>query len=125
MDWPKCEECEGEGCREHYWDGDKKEWIPDGVCPACNGTGECDLTADEAAEILCEQDKTDGEIWKLEPDYMHDSDDYVVKRTETYWTGETIAGRPQKDFNWITIGLGETPTAALNAAARAVYERKK
>jgi len=130
MDWPKCEECEGRGtiidqlCPAHDY-GDpgyppaECGFCERKPCPACNGTGERDLTADEAADVLRKQGETDNEIWKLEPDYMHDSNDYVVKRTETYLTGETIAGRPQKDFTWNTIGFGKTPTAALNAAARA------
>jgi len=121
--WPKCKGCEGTGKFSPAIElGIPVNTVP---CPACNGTGERDLTADEAADVLRKQGEIDNEIWKLEPDYMHDSNDYVVKRTETYLTGETIAGRPQKDSTWNTIGFGKTPTAALNAAARAVNERNQ
>jgi hypothetical protein len=100
MEWPKCEE---PGCingqTEHRMGG----WQE---CPACNGTGERELTVDEAANV----------IW-----------DCGWRITQVF---KTVNGR-----RWVAVeeiygyGVhfsedGDTLKEAFNAAARAAYRRQ-
>ena len=54
--WPKCERCEGKAFSYDVINpGGREVWEMGSMqhpCPVCNGTGERDLTVDEAAEYL-------------------------------------------------------------------------
>ena len=104
MEWPKCEQCDGEG--EYYY----CEQVGMVKCEDCNGTGERELTADEAWEYLRANSGfkrmtslivMDGTVQLFEG--CHDCQQFV-------W----------RDYD----GDGETLTEALNAAARAAYRRQ-
>ena len=109
MEWPKCEYCKGEqvlrqsiSC-EQLGGVESSRYIP---CPKCNGTGERELTVDEAANV----------IW-----------DCGWRITQVF---KTVNGR-----RWIAVeeiygyGVhfsedGDTLKEAFNAAARAAYRRQ-
>ena len=100
MEWPKCEE---PGCingqTEHRMGG----WQE---CPACNGTGERELTVDEADKYLrfnkCRW-------WPL-----YECPDDVVIEVELYKFTGTVSHERLGNY------AGYNLTEALRAAARAV-----
>jgi len=113
MEWPgKCEKCDGSGkiktkgtpgLRPYY----QSSWVEVEVdCDLCNGTGERELTVDEAANV----------IW-----------DCGWRITQVF---KTVNGR-----RWVAVeeiygyGVhfsedGDTLKEAFNAAARAAYRRQ-
>jgi len=123
MDWPKCEyktETERARLQAKYATGLPSDYIYEskvcengnligwrsgynyGPCPACNGTGERDLTADEAYEYIMENAKANCAYLSYQPRY------------------------PNRVGFELTEGIkvgGKALTAALNAAARAVRNR--
>ena len=124
MDWPKCEECKGSG-KGDYEDVAKSWWRDDLPCPACNGTGERDLTADEAAEYLISP-KNYFIYWEVDyrpDDQIHDEQSerliitfyFVYKARDGFERG--------KDF---TVNVnGKSITEALNAACRAIKNKEE
>jgi len=107
MDWPKCKKCGGLKTVPALVGNDAGA-IGEMDCLACNGTGERDLTADEAAEyikpyfqsMICINRRFEIAIW-------------IVTHTEL------SSDRSLHRFS------DEILTVALNAAARAVKERGK
>jgi len=107
MDWPKCEYCDGKGgqiVQAPAIPGTPDEdWFI--TCAFCGGTGERDLTADEAAEYLLE---FYGE-WESEL---------------CFYPGNEFPY--ELDIDCDICGIkGKTLTQALNAAARAVRDRRQ
>jgi len=111
MDWPKCKVCKGSGWRilelqEAYTTTVNKKNIP---CGECNGTGERDLTADEAAEYVIKA--------------------YPEARAIHYDNGWEVVDWDNWDNNPVTIdGLEDDKcypkiSEAYNAAARAVRSK--
>jgi len=94
MEWPKCEE---PGCingqTEHRMGG----WQE---CPACNGTGERELTVDEAAEYI------------------------KSFRVHSYNPRPGITNYEICPEAWPIWFWGETFKGALNSAARGEWERR-
>ena len=105
MDWPKCEVCGGEKTIEiniNYRDPALRHQVH--KCSACNGTGERDLTADEAADVLTTCQIT----------FSWVDDGYYL----TVWRGSNCI--------WSNEGAevnSPTLTRALNAACRAVRSK--
>ena len=126
MEWPKCEyrlEYPKEKCvngRRWRWCKlpvpygsdlpDKYEWQDRGPCPKCNGTGERELTADEADKYLrfnkCRW-------WPL-----YECPDDVIIEVELYKFTGTVSHERLGNY------AGYNLTEALRAAARAVYRRQ-
>ena len=124
MEWPKCEyKTQRARLRAEFATGQNSDYIFEpvrcikgiltgeysgdayGCCPACGGTGERDLTADEAAEYLLE---FYGE-WESEL---------------CFYPGNEFPY--ELDIDCDICGIkGKTLTQALNAAARAVRDRRQ
>ena len=105
-DWPKCEYCDGTGVDNHNC----------GRCNVCGGTGEAEyLEADEALEYLAPHIIS----IVIHPIFV-EGDKYawgVYFPSSNYELDKKF---PENDTN-----IYKTVTAALNAAARAVRERKE
>ncbi len=109
MDWPGiCEECEDGKIFYNKFtsNGVKAVW---GSCSKCNGTGERDLTADEAAECLWDS----GYTWTPRRRYYEDKKTYRIE-IDFHSDSAGITG----------CGIGETLPEALNAACRAIKEKE-
>lgn len=88
--------------------------VTENDCPACNGTGEAELDADQAAEYLKDTYREIYyEYWAVEATY---------KVFRIIWVDTKSVG-PQTVSSFELLGEGPTLTAALNAAA--IKERGK
>lgn len=115
MDWPKCEKCDGTGKRYAYLspgdcDDIRRGYRPEPekeTCYYCHGTGEGELTVDQAAEIIWDCGWRVTEVFKTQDGLR--------------WVGvEEIWG-----YRCHFSENGKTLEEAFTAAARAVYERSK
>lgn len=96
--------------------------VTENDCPACNGTGEAELDADQAEKFL-----RDNYIW-WEPGYTGlGPEDKIVSiefgrgKKRKIIDGEEILYKAIR----LNVAEGPTLTAALNAAAKSIKERGK
>ena len=121
MDWPKCEYCDGKGgqiVQAPAIPGTPDEdWFI--TCAFCGGTGERPLTADEAAEYIWRagffwEPWCENSIIKIKIQ-REDTGGMRLSSAQAFWDKEFVGG----------IYEGKDLTAALNAAARAVRDRRQ
>ena len=98
MEWPKCEECKGTRAV------DVGGYKSINRCPVCNGTGERELTADEAAE------------------YMDANGQHGIG--PIYFPGATQPGQKYGIGLQGELVFEETIKEIFNKAARAAYRRQ-